>query len=250
MSLIRINSTSQRICCLVLLTLLCGCQQEQAQQVVPVPNAEWGGLTVHLKGAPLEKAKWAVVLMHGYGAPGDDLVGLEAQIPVDDDVAFVYPEAPLAIGFGSRAWNTPGGSGFGESRKQVIDLLTDIVKKSPGCGIIIGGFSQGGTMSSNLIAEAKACNIKGVVLYSPASNLDYVPEKSTTQPMVFLSHGLSDAVLAFSGSEELKKRLEDAGCDVTFFSFSGGHELSREILAETSKFIKKVRSDDSKGVRS
>ena len=36
-----------------------------------------------------------VVLMHGYGAPGDDLVALQRVLTVPRDVRFVFPEAPL-----------------------------------------------------------------------------------------------------------------------------------------------------------
>src|SRR5688572_21818782 len=46
-----------------------------------------------------------VILLHGFGAPGDDLVSL-AEV-IDAPVRFVFPEAPLELGglYGdSRAW--------------------------------------------------------------------------------------------------------------------------------------------------
>ena len=53
-----------------------------------------------------------VVLCHGFGAPGDDLVGLvgpllELEPALQTGVRFVFPEAPLALeeyGGGARAW--------------------------------------------------------------------------------------------------------------------------------------------------
>src|SRR5258708_3366883 len=45
-----------------------------------------------------------VVLMHGYGAPGADLLPLWRGLSVPRGVRFVFPEAPLELGFGGRAW--------------------------------------------------------------------------------------------------------------------------------------------------
>src|SRR4051812_26327447 len=46
-----------------------------------------------------------VVLMHGFGAPGDDLVELARFMRVPKSVRFLFPEAPLSLdeGYG-RAW--------------------------------------------------------------------------------------------------------------------------------------------------
>jgi len=49
-----------------------------------------------------------VVLLHGYGAPGDDLVPLQRVLNVPSEVRFAFPEAPLSppdlAMYGGRAW--------------------------------------------------------------------------------------------------------------------------------------------------
>ena len=54
-----------------------------------------------------------VVLMHGYGAPGDDLVGLADVLAVPVGTTFLFPEAPsgltgaaalMSLGDEGRAW--------------------------------------------------------------------------------------------------------------------------------------------------
>src|SRR5262245_45871791 len=52
-----------------------------------------------------------VVLLHGFGAPGDDLVPLFRQLDVPRSVRFAFPEAPIDLGelvgpayAGGRAW--------------------------------------------------------------------------------------------------------------------------------------------------
>ena len=50
----------------------------------------------------------AVVLCHGFGAGGDDLVPLHRELcgldPRLERQRFIFPEAPLSLGPGSRAW--------------------------------------------------------------------------------------------------------------------------------------------------
>ena len=69
-----------------------------------------GGLAAHIVGGSEQNAVGTnpvVVLLHGFGAPGDDLVALWKMIRVSDEVRFVFPAAPLLLNDelqGGRAW--------------------------------------------------------------------------------------------------------------------------------------------------
>src|SRR6478752_1983208 len=76
----------------------------------------WGGLTsyvVHDLGDG-EQPSLAVVLCHGYGAPGTDLIGLAEPLLSNDlgsageKTVFIFPAAPLDLAGqgipGGRAW--------------------------------------------------------------------------------------------------------------------------------------------------
>jgi len=69
-----------------------------------------GGLKVRLTGGTDGRGGGAgpvVVLLHGWGAPGDDLVPLGSEIDAPPGARFVFPEAPLPLQMGigdSRAW--------------------------------------------------------------------------------------------------------------------------------------------------
>ena len=39
----------------------------------------------------------AVVLLHGFGAPGDDLVSLAGQLDVPPGTRFFFPEGPISL---------------------------------------------------------------------------------------------------------------------------------------------------------
>jgi predicted esterase len=68
-------------------------------------SLDLAGLTTHIVGPA--QASITCVLLHGFGAPGDDLLPLAEAL--DLPVRFVFPAAPLELGMGgfygdSRAW--------------------------------------------------------------------------------------------------------------------------------------------------
>ena len=68
------------------------------------------GLTVRITGGTDGRGSGngpLVVLLHGYGAPGDDLVILSDYLHVPTGTRFLFPEAPIAIPLGhgdARGW--------------------------------------------------------------------------------------------------------------------------------------------------
>ena len=67
---------------------------------------EIAGLTTRIVEPPSGEISSTVVLLHGFGAPGDDLVGLAPYLHAPR-TRFVFPAAPLELGglYGdSRAW--------------------------------------------------------------------------------------------------------------------------------------------------
>ena len=73
-------------------------------------SENWAGLEVCITGGPDGEGGGTgpvVMLLHGFGAPGDDLVPLWRMIDVPNEIRFLFPAAPLSLnlGFGeSRAW--------------------------------------------------------------------------------------------------------------------------------------------------
>jgi phospholipase/carboxylesterase len=69
----------------------------------------FAGITVRLTGGEDREGGGdgpLVVLMHGFGAPGTDLVDLWRVLNVPSSTRFAFPEAPHEIPgmFGARAW--------------------------------------------------------------------------------------------------------------------------------------------------
>ena len=203
----------------------------------PASDQPWSELKTHVHGTPVALADLAVVLLHGYGAPGSDLVALGDVIDAPPKTAFLFPEGPVSLEQGGRAWYRPSGERLEETRSQLRQLIADITRTSPDCDIVLGGFSQGAILASNLLTEAENSRLTGVILYSPAFDLSHPPTDNQPLPHVLIAHGRSDRILQFSESEKLRTELQTLGCEITWVPFEGGHTISPSVIEATSKFL-------------
>jgi phospholipase/carboxylesterase len=187
-----------------------------------------------------------VMLLHGFGAPADDLVPL-AQV-LDVRAQFSFPAAPLEY-FGGRAWwmldpdvfdhperdrTNELPDGLTAARSQVLAAIEQI--DGP---LVIGGFSQGAMLACD-VALHTSRPLAALVLMS-ATLID-APEWKKLAPSrkglpVFQSHGTRDPLLTFEAAEKLRDLLAEGGLAVEFHPFRGGHEIPAEILARLAAFL-------------
>lgn len=200
-------------------------------------------------GAP----KQAVVLLHGYGSDGQDLIGLAAYwrdlLP---DALFVAPNAP------EPCRGNPGGyqwfpvtpedlpyrfDGASKAQPVIAGFLRDLWAQT-GLGpsdTILGGFSQGAMMALHMgltLDEA----LMGVIGFSGAL---IAPEGFATysgpRPPVCLVHGDRDPVVDPSLSEEAAAVLRSKGFSVSYHVEAGaGHTIAEDGLAFAGEFIAAV----------
>lgn len=216
-----------------------------------------------------EAVRAVVVLMHGFGAPGEDLVGLADMIDAPPGTAFVFPKAPHSFTelYGAppfvdaRAWwkldleaieraRRTGGvrdlsrerpEGIDASRALVVGLLGAIGEGFPGAKVVLGGFSQGAMLACDT-ALREGPKLAGLVVLS--GTLVAEAEWTTLFPTlrgtpVFQSHGTVDDILPYALAERLHDGLERAAVEVTFVRFEGGHGLSDEVVTGVSGFLAK-----------
>jgi phospholipase/carboxylesterase len=207
-----------------------------AAQVTPRSEVPWGGLKHSTAGVSLKKAELIIVMLHGYGSSGDDLAGLARVIDPEQRTAFVFPVGPVSLGFGGRAWSKGDGEGFENSRRQVLDLLVFLHEKNKDAAIVVGGFSQGATLVSNILDE-KMTSVAAILLYSPSGFLNHPARSGDDLPAIFLSHGREDEVLPFSGSVKVREGLLASGYTVDWQAFAGGHAIPPEVIEATNDFL-------------
>jgi len=202
-----------------------------------------------------------VVLLHGFGAPGEDLAPLWRVLEVPRETRFVFPAAPIALPpmFGAgRAWwlidleriaatlagepfEAPRGEpdGLPEARAQVGAMLDEVERAISPSKIILGGFSQGAMLSCD-VALGSARRLDGLVQLSGTLLLE---EKWTREAParrglpVLQSHGMEDPLLPFAAAERLRALLDAAGLPVEWVEFHGGHAIPDRVLERLSAFV-------------
>jgi phospholipase/carboxylesterase len=220
----------------------------------------WGGLEVKSTG-PMrqdERGGTAVVLLHGWGASGDDLLPL-AHALARPRTRFFVPAAPLAERGGGRAWwhldaaDRPAFAAEDESssgreahpqlkaaRTAVQEILRTITMWHKPDVLVLAGFSQGAMLALD-VALAAAPPVDRVAALSGLLMADSLPALQTARasgrPLVFASHGRQDPVLPFHGGEHAKDLLERHGFTVTWRPFQGGHEIPVTIVEELRIFL-------------
>ena len=232
----------------------------------------FGGLTVRLTGGRDregggEPGDPTVILLHGFGAPGEDLVPLWRVLDVPRATRFVFPAAPIDLGrqfAGGRAWwrldmermqqiamgSTVGDDeahgreipeGLVEARAQVSALVDEVSDKMPG-PLVLGGFSQGAMLACD-VALRSPRPLAGLVLMS--GTVLAVDEWRALAPSrkglpVLLSHGERDPLLAFAAAQRLRKLLDEAGLVVDWVPFPGGHEIPQSVLDGVGRLVTRV----------
>jgi phospholipase/carboxylesterase len=229
-----------------------------------------GGLKVRLTGGPDREGGGdgpVVVLLHGFGAPGDDLVALWRVLDVPHPVRFAFPEAPMSLpqlGFGARAWwpldvealqaAAMGGrrpsrehedpEGMAEARGKVIAMLDALQRELEVAPerVVLGGFSQGAMLSLD-VALSSERPLAALVLLSTtllARTRWQAAMAARASLPIFQSHGRRDPLLPFAEAEKLRGLLQDAGCPVQWVEFGGQHEIPMDVLVELSAFLRRV----------
>jgi phospholipase/carboxylesterase len=213
--------------------------------------------------SPPDSKPLTLVLLHGFGAPGDDLAGLADMIPVPSGTTLVFPEALLSLGQGARAWwmidfaklevailtgamrDLPNEipEGLDEARAAIVAFL-DALEKQEGISLdrlVLGGFSQGAMLSMDVALRTER-KLSGLVLLSGSyiAEREWKPRMSARKGTpVFQSHGATDPILPFEVAERLHTELGDAGLDVDFHRFAGGHGIPPNVMQELGSWLSK-----------
>ena len=119
------------------------------------PLPPHGGRPVRTAGAPLDRARAAMILVHGRGATAESILEL-SRVLVQEGFAFLAPQAAGGTWYPQSflapiAMNEPGIS----SGLSVIDSLVASVAAAgiPAERTMLLGFSQGGCLASEYVAR-------------------------------------------------------------------------------------------------
>ncbi|KZD00818.1 MULTISPECIES: alpha/beta fold hydrolase [unclassified Thalassospira] len=219
------------------------------------------------KPAASGTTKSVVIFLHGYGADGNDLIGLAPHLArALPDTTFYSPNAPFPCEmspfgrqwfslaeydpeFLRRAPETMSGAlaamaeGARKSAAYVDDFI-DHVMETHGVSadkVALVGFSQG-TMMSLQTAPRRDNEIAGVVGFSGAllGEQTFGAAIKSRPPMV-LVHGTADPVVPIEASRLAKETLAANGIEVSLHERPGlQHGIDEEGLRIAAGFLTKV----------
>jgi phospholipase/carboxylesterase len=195
--------------------------------------------------------KQAVVLLHGYGSDGQDLIGLAPHWqPILPDALFVAPNAPtpcenFPAGYQWFAPNTEGSrlvrrqEGVVAARPVLAQFLDDLWNQTglTAGDTILAGFSQGAMMALHVGLSLREPPM-GILAFSGA----FLPPEgfgtASAYPPVALIHGDMDTMVDPACSVEAEAALKAAGVPVRHHVSRGtAHGIAPDGLAFASAFI-------------
>ncbi len=203
-----------------------------------------------------------VVLFHGYGADCHDLAPLAGVFPPGLAARWVFANAPLTVAIGphstGRAWfpidmaaleaammrgghrdfsgETPPG--FLEAAERAAAFVAALGVEP--ANLVVGGFSQGAMMATELALTMREAPGSLVVLSGAlVTKVRWQEALARRGPhlRVFQAHGRGDPVLSFRDAETLQSLLVGAGAKVTWSPFDGGHEIPESVLRGLAGFL-------------
>ncbi|HZB92148.1 MAG TPA: prolyl oligopeptidase family serine peptidase [Stellaceae bacterium] len=200
-------------------------------------------------GAPRQ----LVVLLHGVGADGSDLIGLAPYwAPLLPEAEFIAPDAPFPCDMApfGRQWfslqdRTPAVL-FAAVRATapIVDAFLDAALRARGLDdsrLALVGFSQG-TMMSLYVGLRRSLAPAGIVGYSGALvGAETLEQEIRVRPPVLLLHGDADEVVPPRVQPLAVAALEAAGVPVESLTRPGlGHSIDEVGLQRGGAFLQRV----------
>lgn len=194
-----------------------------------------------------------VILSHGYGSDGRDLIALgEAWAPLMPHTAFVAPNAPTRcdmapMGYQWFPLNTlePGERYAGaQSAAPVLDRFIDEELARYGLreeDLALVGFSQG-TMMSLFVGLRRRRQLAGILGYSGMLvAADELEEAIASTPPVFLIHGSADDLIPARAAIDAAELLGTLGVPAQFHICNAvGHGISPEGMELGGDFLRRI----------
>jgi phospholipase/carboxylesterase len=211
------------------------------------------GLSGPERAAASGEATSLVIFLHGYGADGNDLIGLaEPLAPHLPSTRFLAPNAPQRCAnnpMGFQWFPIPWLDGSSEvasavAAGQAFAMLDGWLDAVAGQGVppertALVGFSQGAMMALQVGLRRKA-PLAGIVGFSGRLlRPERLAAEIATRPPVLLVHGDEDPMVPFASLAEAAGALRAAGVEVaTHVSRGVGHGIAPDGLGLALGFLR------------
>ena len=216
---------------------------------------------------PIEKVAF---FCHGFGAPGDDLVGIAQELLSESGaevpMQLIFPAAPLSLDAqgmpGARAWwllsiarliaamesgqfeqiREEVPEGIDEARASLTETIEIALKRAnlTESKLLLGGFSQGAMLSMDVACRGLKEPPAALCLFSGALICERYWKLSATRLAsckIVQSHGRQDPILPFTAGAWLRDLLTNSQCKVDFVEFNGPHTIPMAAIKRTADLL-------------
>lgn len=203
----------------------------------------------------LAAPKQLVIMLHGYGADGEDLLGLAPYLAANwPDGLFVSPDAPDAceinpVGrqwFSLADWTPAKVLAGAQTAMPVLNSFIDEqlnkYRLHPKQCILLG-FSQG-AMLALYTALRRTPPIGGVISFAGMLlDAENTPTQIRSNIPVLLVHGTADQVVPFHAMQQAETYLGISNVPYNAHAIDGlGHGIDPEGLSAAQEFLQEVWS--------
>ncbi len=201
---------------------------------------------------PAEDAKpeQLVILLHGVGADGNDLIGLAPHFQqVLPGALFVSPNAPFPFDmmpmgyqwFGIQDFSLAARLAGAQRAAPILDAFIDAQLARHGLGeeqMALVGFSQGAMMAL-YVGLRRARPARAIISYSGMIvGHEQLAREIRSRPPVLLTHGTADTVLPFACLADAEQALRTLGLDIQVHQRPGlGHGIDDACIRLGQLFL-------------
>jgi phospholipase/carboxylesterase len=194
-----------------------------------------------------------VILLHGLGADGNDLIGLAPHwAPLLPTAEFLSPNAPFPCDMAPYGYQW-----FSAQDRSPAAVLAGVRAAAPflqafiddalaergldDADLALVGFSQG-TMMSLFVGLRRAKPVAGIVGFSGRLlSPEILAEELRSRPRMLLVHGTDDPLVPYESLAIAEAALEGAGVPVETLTCDGiGHSIDENGLRRGGLFLKDV----------
>ncbi|MBV2168271.1 MAG: serine esterase, partial [Bdellovibrio sp.] len=127
---------------------------------------------------------------------------------------------------------------------KAYDMAMEMIRqmKVPWNKIVLGGFSQGAMLATELYLRAPETPAGLVIMSGTLLHQEewkkHIPARAGQR--FFQSHGEMDPILGFKQAQKLETLLTQNGMKGSLLSFRGGHEIPPQVLTKIGEYLNTI----------
>jgi len=194
------------------------------------------------QGAPLKSAEKALILIHGRGAPPEDILSLTEFFNIDNTYVAApeathytwYPYSFLAPAQENQPW-------LNSAISNLETLLSNIEKHIPKEKIYIMGFSQGACLTAE-VTTRNAAKYGGIAVFTGGligEQIDHSNYKGNFDgTKVYISNGDHDPHIPLDRTEMTENIMKEMGANVLMEIFPGrSHTINMKEIERVKELF-------------